>query len=322
MSQQDATQVQTQTAVADDSTSSMPAKNVSNANVTSINATTTIIEQHSQQQSPTQPEKTSNSLKRVPTDGVERGDNKRKVSPRNIREAISDSATLADNAAAAILTNVNNSSTTQPTSTSQTVPDPTQVMPNHQQFAEVISAATSLANQLNAPIAVAPMPNMNALTNNVISSQSQGIPANMDEFLQNAAAVVQAAQAQQVQPEASPGSKRNTSLRNLTNDERRQRRLLRNRVAAKECRRKKKAYVAELEEKVARLETENSRLQKLVEELNAKITLSAMRIDDNVRLIKEVEELNTKLAMTAAIQQEAKRDINTEGSKESTESKP
>src|SRR6185312_10296402 len=191
MSQQDATQVQTQTAVADDSTSSMPAKNVSNANVTSINATTTIIEQHSQQQSLTQSEKTSNSLKRVPTDGVERGDNKRKVSPRNIREAISDSATLADNAAAAILTNVNNSSTTQPTSTSQTVPDPTQVMPNHQQFAEVISAATSLANQLNAPIAVAPMPNMNALTNNVISSQSQAIPANMDEFLQNASAVVQ-----------------------------------------------------------------------------------------------------------------------------------
>src|SRR6185312_2375923 len=125
MSQQDATQVQTQTAVADDSTSSMPAKNVSNANVTSINATTTIIEQHSQQQSSTQPEKTSNSLKRVlPTDGVERGDNKRKVSPRNIREAISDSAALADNAAAAILTNVNNS-LIQQTSTSQTVPDPT-----------------------------------------------------------------------------------------------------------------------------------------------------------------------------------------------------
>ncbi|CAG8630618.1 3476_t:CDS:1 [Paraglomus occultum] len=318
MSQQDATQVQTQTAVADDSTSSMPAKNVSNANVTSINATTII--EHSQQQSSTQPEKTSNPLKRVlPTDGAERSDNKRKASPRrSIREAISDSAALADNAAAAILTNVNNSSTQQ-TSTSQTVPDPTQVMPNHQQFAEVISAATSLANQLNAPIAVAPMPNMNALTSNVMSSQSQGIPANMDEFLQNAAAVVQAAQAQQIQPEASPGGKRNTSLRNLTNDERRQRRLLRNRVAAKECRRKKKAYVAELEEKVARLETENNRLQKLVEELNAKITLSAMRIDDNVRLIKEVEELNTKLAMNAAIQQEAKR---VEGSKESTESKP
>ncbi|KAG0260204.1 hypothetical protein BG011_002081 [Mortierella polycephala] len=85
--------------------------------------------------------------------------------------------------------------------------------------------------------------------------------------------------------------------RNMTNDERRQRRLLRNRVAAKECRKKKKAYVTELQDTCARLQEENARLYKEVEELNAKLTLGAMRIDENVRLIKEVEELNAKLTL-------------------------
>ena len=83
----------------------------------------------------------------------------------------------------------------------------------------------------------------------------------------------------------------------MTNEERRQRRLLRNRVAAKECRKKKKAYVTELQDTCARLQEENSRLYKEVEELNAKLTLGAMRIDENVRLIKEVEELNAKLTL-------------------------
>ena len=87
------------------------------------------------------------------------------------------------------------------------------------------------------------------------------------------------------------------SSRNMTNEERRQRRLLRNRVAAKECRKKKKAYVTELQDTCARLQEENSRLYKEVEELNAKLTLGAMRIDENVRLIKEVEELNAKLTL-------------------------
>ncbi|KAI8605192.1 hypothetical protein EDD21DRAFT_284622, partial [Dissophora ornata] len=86
-----------------------------------------------------------------------------------------------------------------------------------------------------------------------------------------------------------------TRSRDMTNDERRQRRLLRNRVAAKECRKKKKAYVTELQDTCTRLQQENARLYKEVEELNAKLTLGAMRIDENVRLIKEVEELNAKL---------------------------
>ncbi|KAF9366422.1 hypothetical protein BGX34_003043 [Mortierella sp. NVP85] len=85
--------------------------------------------------------------------------------------------------------------------------------------------------------------------------------------------------------------------RDATNEERRQRRLLRNRVAAKECRKKKKAYIQELQDTCARLQEENARLYKENEELNAKLTLGAMRIDENVRLIKEVEELNAKLTL-------------------------
>ena len=65
------------------------------------------------------------------------------------------------------------------------------------------------------------------------------------------------------------GSKRVNS-RSLSNDERRQRRLLRNRVAAKECRKKKKQHIHEMEEKIEKLEKENANLTKEVEELNAK----------------------------------------------------
>ncbi|SAM04429.1 hypothetical protein [Absidia glauca] len=56
--------------------------------------------------------------------------------------------------------------------------------------------------------------------------------------------------------------------RNMSNDERRQRRLLRNRVAAKECRKKKKHYIQTMEEKVARLEKENAALRRQVMDRN------------------------------------------------------
>ncbi|KAJ1823422.1 hypothetical protein LPJ56_002987, partial [Coemansia sp. RSA 2599] len=75
----------------------------------------------------------------------------------------------------------------------------------------------------------------------------------------------------------APGSGRPGSLRHLTPDERRARRLQRNRLAAKECRQKKKAYIGNLETQVAELQTENARLRKEIEELHAKLTLSAMR---------------------------------------------
>ncbi|KAJ1768980.1 hypothetical protein LPJ74_004410 [Coemansia sp. RSA 1843] len=75
----------------------------------------------------------------------------------------------------------------------------------------------------------------------------------------------------------APGSGRPGSLRHLTADERRARRLQRNRLAAKECRQKKKAYITNLEDQVHDLNEENSRLRKEIEELNAKLTLGGMR---------------------------------------------
>ncbi|KAG0273971.1 hypothetical protein BGZ95_010240 [Linnemannia exigua] len=121
----------------------------------------------------------------------------------------------------------------------------------------------------------------------------QGIIASIPVTTENEAANDSSSS----QDEDETLSGKRTSSRNMTNDERRQRRLLRNRVAAKECRKKKKAYVNELQDTCTRLQEENARLMRENEELNAKLTLGAMRIDENVRLIKEVEELNAKLTL-------------------------
>ncbi|KAJ2463066.1 hypothetical protein GGI02_005320, partial [Coemansia sp. RSA 2322] len=75
----------------------------------------------------------------------------------------------------------------------------------------------------------------------------------------------------------APGSGRPGSLRHLTPDERRARRLQRNRLAAKECRQKKKAYIQNLESQVCDLQEENAGLRREIEELNVKIALSGMR---------------------------------------------
>ncbi|KAK4517344.1 uncharacterized protein ATC70_000679 [Mucor velutinosus] len=87
--------------------------------------------------------------------------------------------------------------------------------------------------------------------------------------------------------------------KNLTADERRQRRLWRNRVAAKECRKKKKQYVHELEETITRLESENSALRKQVENIKIKVAKKDQEQQpsplDNFKLMKQVEELNAKL---------------------------
>ncbi|KAF1807354.1 Skn-1-like basic-leucine zipper transcription factor [Mucor lusitanicus] len=90
-----------------------------------------------------------------------------------------------------------------------------------------------------------------------------------------------------------------STSKNLTADERRQRRLWRNRVAAKECRKKKKQYVHELEETITRLEGENSALRKQVEDIRIKVAKKEQEQQpsplDNLKLMKQVEELNAKL---------------------------
>ncbi|KAI7888222.1 uncharacterized protein EV154DRAFT_426094 [Mucor mucedo] len=98
-----------------------------------------------------------------------------------------------------------------------------------------------------------------------------------------------------ISPESDEKSK------GLTPDERRQRRLLRNRLAAKDCRKKKKEYIKQMEERISQLESERIELKEKVDELKAKIASvpsaeqMMMNNDDNYKLMKEVEALNAKL---------------------------
>ncbi|KAG0091525.1 hypothetical protein BGZ93_007525 [Podila epicladia] len=183
--------------------------------------------------------------------------------------------------------------------------DPTQLAsystnPNNQAAIEQLTSS-ALANVLAQAPALTP--SLQA-TNAQLEQQHQqedeqqqkaiqGILASMPTPNENSVAAAQDSSSSQ--DDDGPGKR--SSNRDATNDERRQRRLLRNRVAAKECRKKKKAYVKELQDTCAFLKEENAKLYKEIEELNAKLTLGAMRADENVRLIKEVEELNAKLTM-------------------------
>ncbi|KAI9470612.1 MAG: hypothetical protein EXX96DRAFT_458646, partial [Benjaminiella poitrasii] len=141
--------------------------------------------------------------------------------------------------------------------------------------------ASSLAQAMVSPI---PVPNL--ATNFFQQLQQSGNPNN---------GVVADGTGSLV--EDSQGAKR-SNTRTLSNDERRQRRLLRNRVAAKECRKKKKQHIQDMEEKIVRLEEENAKLANEVEELKEKLSsLSSMQGSESYRLMKEVEELNAKLGM-------------------------
>lgn len=77
------------------------------------------------------------------------------------------------------------------------------------------------------------------------------------------------------------GANKRANSRSLTNDEKRQRRLLRNRVAAKECRKKKKKHIQDMEEKIVQLEEENAKLAKEVEELKKQLSLGVKTENDN-----------------------------------------
>ncbi|CAG8618283.1 18052_t:CDS:1 [Racocetra fulgida] len=241
----------------------------------------------------TKTDEISKSLKRTaPTDITGQGDAKRKathISKKPIEKS-DDSSTLKGSnpssiaaSAAAILSGV-------PSTIAQNVAvDLAQVAPKHLTTETIPVSAPLTIDPLNSQIAVAPS------TSSEQSTVSEHSPPNMEELLNNNPQTL--AQVQLQSQDVNSGGKRTSASRNLSSDERRQRRLLRNRVAAKECRRKKKAYVADLEEKVTRLEEENIRLHKEVEELNSKLAISAARMDENVRLRKEIEELNAKFAL-------------------------
>lgn len=94
----------------------------------------------------------------------------------------------------------------------------------------------------------------------------------------------------------------NTKSKILSPDERRQRRLLRNRLAAKDCRKKKKEYILQMEETITRLESQRAELRKEVSHLKDQIAFlpagdqqGMMNSEDNYKLMKEVEKLNAKL---------------------------
>ncbi|KAK3812895.1 MAG: hypothetical protein J3Q66DRAFT_346904 [Benniella sp.] len=164
--------------------------------------------------------------------------------------------------------------------------------PNNQATLEQLTSS-ALANVLaQAPLTVGNLQIHQEHGQSQPQGAAQGILMTMPAAVENA----DNDSASSAEEEETLSAKRARN-RDATNEERRQRRLLRNRVAAKECRKKKKAYIQELQDTCARLQEENARLYKENEELNAKLTLGAMRIDENVRLIKEVEELNAKLTL-------------------------
>ncbi|KAI8144950.1 hypothetical protein BJV82DRAFT_577778 [Fennellomyces sp. T-0311] len=167
--------------------------------------------------------------------------------------------------------------------------------------------ASSLAQAMVSPIAV---PGLNLLQHlqggNVITAlpgppqipQPTAIPQSADTANNNQAS-------ESPIDDGDSTKQRNPATRNMSNDERRQRRLLRNRMAAKECRKKKKQYIQDMEDKIKHLEEENARLHKQVDELNAKMALGVMQnSSESYRLMKEVEELNAKLAVAQPQQPE------------------
>lgn len=148
--------------------------------------------------------------------------------------------------------------------------------------------ASSLAQAMVAPIAVPALAsNLLQFQNGTVITALPGPPHQLP----------QPPSIPHPMPEDAQGNKRQNT-RNMSNDERRQRRLLRNRQAAKECRKKKKQHIHEMEEKIVQLEQQNALLLKEVEELKNKLNIAAMQGTEGYRLMKEVEELNAKLGMS------------------------
>ncbi|CAG8511489.1 8194_t:CDS:2 [Diversispora eburnea] len=223
----------------------------------------------------TKKDESSKSLKRTaPNDIVEQGDAKRKAtqgSKKSVEKSV-DGATLTESDSNSIEeSSAALLSSTQQINTLQVTVE----SPPNQQLESLSSSTTStMANSVSSPIAVDP---------SLSSSQSMTSPlhTNMGDFLNSSATATAQIQSQE-----------------------------NNSSAAKECRRKKKLYVADLEEKVTRLEEENIRLHKEVEELNSKLGLCTIRTEDNVRLQKELEELKAKLELRLS-QSDVKKESKT-----------
>lgn len=76
-------------------------------------------------------------------------------------------------------------------------------------------------------------------------------------------------------------------------------RLERNRLAARECRERRKAYILNLENKYSRLEDDNLILRHQIQELTTKLELMKYINQDNIRMENEIRELK-KIIMEQA----------------------
>ncbi|GBC52493.2 cyclic AMP-dependent transcription factor ATF-1-like isoform X2 [Rhizophagus irregularis DAOM 181602=DAOM 197198] len=72
-------------------------------------------------------------------------------------------------------------------------------------------------------------------------------------------------------------------------------RLERNRLAARECRERRKAYIINLENRTSKLEDDNLILRYQIQELTTKLELMEYINQDNIRLENEVRELKKRI---------------------------
>ncbi|CAG8642746.1 14559_t:CDS:2, partial [Racocetra fulgida] len=105
----------------------------------------------------------------------------------------------------------------------------------------------------------------------------------------------------QVQPSENNNDEDNETKRVKTLEEKRAIRLERNRIAAKECRERKKAYVLNLERRATQMEKENSVLRKRVHELKAQLewaeskTVGPVENGQLEALVRELKERVKKM---------------------------
>ncbi|CAG8540043.1 14131_t:CDS:2, partial [Acaulospora colombiana] len=78
-------------------------------------------------------------------------------------------------------------------------------------------------------------------------------------------------------------------------DQKREMRLERNRVAAKECRERKKAYVQNLERKATEMQQENATLRKKVYDLKAQLEWAESKVAEKDQLESMVQKLKAKI---------------------------
>ncbi|CAG8496285.1 11994_t:CDS:2 [Diversispora eburnea] len=86
----------------------------------------------------------------------------------------------------------------------------------------------------------------------------------------------------------------NTTTQAVTEEERHRRRLDRNRIAARQCRERKKAYVTNLESRVTSLEAENTKLRQELTTLHSRLQYCPVDVQESMRLYMLVEDLKEK----------------------------